>query len=87
MKKRRKAEEIIKILRDIEACGSVSEGVKKHGISDATYYKWRRQYQGMNVDEAKRLKELESENAKLKSLVAEQALMIHGLRVVNSKKF
>jgi len=87
MKKRHKAEEIIKILRDIEAGGTVVEGIKKHGISDATYYKWRKQYRGMNVDEAKRLKELQTENTELKKLVADQALMIHGLKVVNKKKW
>lgn len=80
-------EKIIGILREVEAGGKVSEVCRKHGISDATFYTWRKKYQGMNVDEAKRLKKLEDENARLKKLIADQALDIAMLKEINSKKW
>ncbi len=58
----------------------------KHGISDASIYKWRAKYGGMEVSEAKRLKALEEENAKLKKLLAEQMLDVAALRELLSKK-
>lgn len=84
MKKRRTAEEIIRAIRDVEKGPTVAEGVKRNNISEQTYYKWKRKYGGMPVDEAKRLKAVESENVKLKKLVAEQALMIEGLKEISS---
>ena len=74
MKKRHKAEEIIRIIRDIEACDTVSEGLRKHNISNQTYYRWRQKYGTMSVDEGKRLRELERENQRLKKVVAEHCL-------------
>ena len=68
MKKRHQAAEIIRILRDIEKGGNVAEGIKRHNISEQTYYRWRKKYGGMSTDEAKRLKEVERENAKLKRI-------------------
>ena len=77
-RKRYAAEEIIAKLREAEvrlAQGdTVGQAVRKLGVSEQTYYRWRREYGGMRVDQAKRLKELERENARLKQLVAEQAL-------------
>jgi putative transposase len=76
--KRHSAEQIINKLRQVEvelAKGArVVEACKKIGVTDHTYYRWRAEYGGMRVDQAKRLKELEKENARLKKLVAEQAL-------------
>ena len=83
MKKRHKAEEIIRILRDIERGGTVVEGAKRHGITEQTYYRWKKKYGGMEVDEAKRLKAVEKENAQLKRIIAEQTLIIHGLKEIN----
>ena len=77
-RKRYSAEQIIRMLREAEvelakgqSVGAVS---KKLGITTNTYYRWRKEYGGLKVDQAKRLKELERENARLKRLVADQAL-------------
>ena len=71
-------EQIINSLREAEVLlskGSTAGQAARHlGISEQTYYKWRRQYGGMRINQAKRLKELEKENARLKRLVADQAL-------------
>ena len=78
MSKQAEPEKIVRLLRDAEAelAGgkTVAQVVQKLGISEQTYYRWRQRYGGMQVDEAKRLKELEAENARLKRLVAELAL-------------
>jgi len=60
---------------------------RKHGISDGTYYNWRSKYGGMTVSDVKRLKGLEEENAQLKRLVGEQALLIDGFKNALSKKY
>ena len=86
MKKRHEAGQIIRILRDIEICKSVAEGVRKHNITEQTYYRWRKKYGGVSVDEAKRLKELEKENARLKRVVADQAMSIDILKEIVEKK-
>jgi len=90
-KKNYTVEQIIIKLREVELfCGqgkSVAEAVRQAEISENTYYRWRREYGGMNTMDAKRLKELEKENARLKKLVAEQALDIAILKDVNSKNF
>ena len=67
-------EQIIGVLKEHQAGLSASELCRKHGISDATFYNWRSKYGGMEVSEAKRLKQLEDENAKLRKLVADLAL-------------
>lgn len=87
MKKRHQAEEIIRILRDIEGSDNKSEAIKRHNISSQTYYSWKKKYGAMDESEAKRFKELEKENQKLKRLVADQALMIEGLKEINAKKW
>ena len=75
MKRSRFSEEqIIRILKEHAAGLSAAELCRKHGISDATFYKWRSKYGGMEVSEAKWLKALEDENRKLKKLLAESML-------------
>ena len=82
-------EQIIMKLREVEVLCSqgktIMESVRQIGVSEQTYYRWRRQYGGMNTSEAKRMKELEKENARLKKLVAELSLDIAILKDVNSK--
>lgn len=77
-RKRYTPEEIIQVLREVEIHTSqgktVAEAVKLQGIAEQTYYRWRREYGGMDKSEVRRLKELERENARLKKLVAELAL-------------
>jgi putative transposase len=83
MKKSRYSEEqIIGFLKQAEAGMPIKELCRKGGFSDATFYKWRSKFGGMDVSDAKRLKELESENAKLKKLLAEAHLDIHALKSV-----
>ncbi len=67
-------EQIIGILREHEAGAATPELCRRHGISDATFYKWQAKYGGMEVSEAKRLKGLEDENRRLKKLLAEAML-------------
>ena len=80
-------EQIIAILKQSEAGAKTSDLCRQHGISAATLYAWRSKYGGMDVSEAKRLKQLEEENAKLKRIVAEQALDITMLKDVLGKKW
>lgn len=76
--KRYRPEQIVAMLREAEVelskGATIAAVVKRLGITDQTYYRWRREYGGMKVDQAKRLKELEAENARLKRVVADQAL-------------
>ena len=88
MKRKRFTEEqIIGILREAESGTAVPELCRKHGMSNTTFYKWRRKYGGMDVSEARRLKQLKDENRRLKRLVADQALDIQMLRAVNARKW
>jgi putative transposase len=83
MKKRRFSEEqIIGFLKQAEAGMPVKELCRKGGFSDATFYKWRSRFGGMEVPDARRLRELEQENAKLKRLLAEAHLDMHALKSV-----
>ena len=83
MKKGRFTEEqIIGFLKQADAGMPVKELCRKGGFSDATFYKWRTKFGGMDVSDAKRLKELEGENGKLKKLLAEAHLDIHALKSV-----
>jgi putative transposase len=88
MKKSRwTVEKIVSILRESEAGVAVSELCRKHGMSDATFYNWRKKYGGMSVSDARRLKELEAENARLKRIVADKELEIDALKDVLSKNW
>ena len=80
-------EQIIGILKEHQAGLSATELCRKHGISDATFYKWRSKYGGMEVSEAKRLKALEEENARLKKLLAELMMDVSTLREMLGKNF
>jgi putative transposase len=87
MKKRHSEEQIIRILREAEAQEvPIREVCRQHNISEQTFYRWRDKYGGMEVADARRLKDLETENAKLKRLVAEQMLVIDGLKEFSRKK-
>jgi len=74
MRKRFSEEQIIGFLREAEAGTAVKELCRRHRFSEASYYLWRNKFGGMSVPEAKRLKELEAENARLKKLLSEQLL-------------
>ena len=82
MKKQRHSEEqIIGILREAEVPGvEIRAVVRKHNITEQTFYRWRNKYGGMDIPDARKLKSLEAENAKLKKLVAEQLLAIEVLK-------
>ena len=90
-KKRYSAEEIIQHLRTIELeqskGSSLKRAVQKAGVSYQTIIRWRREYGGLKISQARRLKELEKENSRLKRLVADQALDIAILKDVSSGKF
>ena len=88
MKRSRYSEEqIIGILKEHQAGLSAKDLCRKHGISDATFYTWRSRYGGMEVADARRLKTLEAENAKLKKMLAEQMLDVATLKEMLGKNF
>ena len=80
-------EQIIAILREQEAGNTTAEVCRRHGISSAAFYKWKAKFGGMDVSDAKRLRALEDENAKLKKLLAEAMLDNAILKDVNSRKW
>ena len=86
-KSRFSEQQIIGILKEHAAGISAAELCRKHGISDATFYKWRSKYGGMSVSDAKCLKAMEAENAKLKKMLAEQMLDNATLKEMLSKNF
>lgn len=73
-------EQIVAILKESEAGMPIGELIRRHGISSQTFYHWRKKYGGLEVSEAKRLKQLEEENGRLKRIVADQALDITVLK-------
>jgi putative transposase len=87
MKKRFSEEQIICILKEAEAIGNVREVCRQHNIAEQTLFRWRRKFGGMELSEAKRLRELERENLQLKNMVAELSLDNRMLRDVVAKKW
>lgn len=87
MKKRHSIEQMIKVLKQVESGARLPDVCREQNISEQTYYRWKRKYGGMDQSEARRLKDLEEENHRLKRLVADQALDIQILKEVNSKKW
>ncbi len=87
MKKRYANEQVTSFLKQAAEGAPIKELCRKHGFSDASFYLWRRRFGGMDVPDAKRLRELEAENAKLKRLLADAMLDADALRVVPRGKF
>lgn len=85
--KRTSVEKIMRILRESEGEKSVLKICQEHEISEQTFYRWKRKYADMELKDAKRLKELEEENRRLKRLLAEKELDLDILKEVNSKKW
>lgn len=84
-RKRFTDEQIIGVLREGEAGAKVDDICRRHGISSATFYTWRKKYGGMEASDAKRLRELEVENAKLKRIVADQMLDMSAMKELLGK--
>jgi putative transposase len=80
-------EQIIGMLKEQESGAKTADVCRKHGVSEATFYKWKAKYGGMDVSEARRLKALEDENARLKKLLAEAMLDNAVLKEISSKKW
>lgn len=87
MKKRFTEEQIIQVLKEHEAGMKTAELLRRHGISGATFYKWKAKFGGMDVSEAKKMRALESENAKLKRLLADAELDKLMMKDLLSKKW
>jgi Transposase. len=87
MKKRYSEEQIIKTIKQHESGVKVEDLCREMGISTGTFYNWRSKYAGLEVNEAKRLRELESENSKLKKLLADKLLEVEAMKDVLSKKW
>ncbi len=87
MKKRFTEEQIINILKEQEAGSPIKEIIRRHGIAEQTFYRWKSKFGGMEVSDARRLRELESENTKLKKLLAETMLDNAALKDVVSRKW
>ena len=80
-------EQIIAVLKEAEAGAKTGDLARRHGVSEATIYNWKAKYGGLEVSEAKRLRSLEDENAKLKRLLAEAMLDIAVLKDISAKKW
>lgn len=80
-------EQIIGVLKEAEAGRRVTDLCREHGISEGTLYRWKAKYGGMDITEARRLRELEDENRRLKHLVADQSLDIQALKAALGKKW
>jgi putative transposase len=85
--KRYTQEQIIRILREVENGKSVAEICRQYGVSEATIYRWRQKFRGLDESQLKRLKELETENSRLKKIVAEQAMDIDALKDLLGKEW
>ena len=86
-KSRYTEEQIIRVLREVEAGQKVKDVIREQGIAEQTYYRWKAKFGGMDVSEARRLKQLESENRRLKKLVASLALDKEILKDALSRKW
>jgi len=80
-------EQIVRVLREAEAGLKVQELCRKHGISEHTFYRWKAKYGGLDVSEARRLKQLEDENRRLKTVVADLTLDNQMLKAVTQRKW
>jgi len=87
MAKRYTEEQIIAVLKEAEAGVKTADICRKHGVSDATFYKWKAKYAGLEVSDLRKMKVLEDENRRLKQIVADQTLDIQALKAVLEKKF
>ncbi len=85
--KRYSEEQIVGILKEGASGMPLADLLRKHGIADATYYRWKAKYSGMELSDLKKMKGLEDENRRLKRLVADQALDIQMLKDINSRKW
>ena len=86
-KSRYKEEQIIAVLKEVDAGAKLQDVVRRLGVSEQTYYRWKAKYGGMEVSDAKKLKALEDENRRLKQMVADQALDLQVLKAVVAKKW
>ena len=86
-KSRYKEEQIIAVLKEVDAGAKVQDVVRRLGITEQTYYRWKAKFGGMEVSDAKKLKALEDENRRLKQMVADQALDLQALKAVVAKKW
>ena len=87
MKKRFNEEQIVRILQEAEAAGNVRDVCRKYNMTEQTFYRWRKQFAGMDITDVRQLKALEKENVELKKILAELTLDNRMLRDVNEKKW
>ena len=80
-------EQIVSILKEVESGKVIAEICRQYGVSDQTIYNWKKKFGGMDISEVKRLRQMEAENARLKKIVAQQALDIDALKELLSKKW
>ena len=85
--KRYSEEQIIRVLDQAEKCGKIEDVCREHGISVPTFHRWKKRYGGLSQNELAKVKSLESENARLKRLLAERDLEIDAIKEVLSKKW
>ena len=86
-KSRYKEEQIIAVLKEVDAGAKLQDVIRRLGVSEQTYYRWKSKFGGMEVSDAKKLRALEDENRRLKTMVADQALDIQMLKAVVAKKW
>lgn len=87
MKPRFTEEQIVKILKEAETLGNVRDIIRKHNVSEQSFYRWRQKYGGLETSDVRRLRDLERENGELKKVVAELTLDNRMLKDVNAKKW
>lgn len=87
MKPRFTEEQIVKILKEAETTGNVRDIIRKHNVSEQSFYRWRQKYGGLETSDVRRLRDLERENGELKKVVAELTLDNRMLKDVNAKKW